>query len=287
MVRSRGQAYADLYAHRKLADGFPDLEKQGAEFFSHSQPVVAEFVDNFLPAVNRLIDLDAFGRKVLVVGTGPKPVTVKRFRERGYDAVAIEPIAAYVEKGRELLGDPDAMRQGACESLPVPDASQGLVLLQAVLEHVDSPNLSLREIHRVLRPGGVAYITTTNRWKFSPRGVNDEFTTPFFNWFPPLLRESYVFFQLHYEPKLANFTPRPAVHWFSYTDLCRIGRREGFAQFYSPLDLVPDDDPRLSATRIRRLLKPILLGARYRPWLRALLLSQLGGAIFMLKRPSG
>ena len=56
-----------------------------------------------------------------------------------------------------------------------------------------------------------------------------------------------MFQMLHYEPQLANYNARPAVHWFSFPDLCRLGREAGFAQFYSPLDLI-DDRARLSVT---------------------------------------
>ena len=42
-----------------------------------------------------------------------------------------------------------------------------------------------------------------------------------------------MFHHLHYNPSLANFSLRPAVHWWTYADLCRAGREAGFAQFYT------------------------------------------------------
>jgi ubiquinone/menaquinone biosynthesis C-methylase UbiE len=150
-----------------------------------------------------------------------------------------------------------------------------------VLEHVDSPPLALNEVFRVLRPGGVLYIYTTNRWKLSLRGFTGEYSVPFINWFPRVVQESYVFQMLHYDPALANFNARPAVHWFTYPDLCRLGRDAGFAQFYSPLDLVDTSSPFVSGSRLRRF---VLDKVRYRPWLRGLALTQSGGAIFMYKR---
>ena len=157
------------------------------------------------------------------------------------------------------------------------------MLLDSVLEHVDSAEQTLKEIFRVLRPGGVCFIATTNRLRFSLVGYNGEFRTPFYNWFPRLLKESYVFQHLHYKPTLANFTPRPAVHWFTFSDLCRLGRQAGFAQFYSPIDLMQPDDPRFARGVIRRLLRPLLSVVKHSPLLRSLVLSQFG-SIYMWKR---
>ncbi len=46
------------------------------------------------------------------------------------------------------------------EALPFPDASFDLVILDNVLEHVTDRPGTLREIHRVLRPGGLLYMVT-------------------------------------------------------------------------------------------------------------------------------
>jgi len=54
------------------------------------------------------------------------------------------------------------------EDLDIPDASFDLVLCTQVLEHVRDPNKALREIARVLRPGGYAFLTTHGVWPFHP-----------------------------------------------------------------------------------------------------------------------
>jgi len=115
-------------------------------------------------------------------------------------------------------------------------------------------------------------------------GENGEYNLRFFNWLPRIVQESYVFRHLHYTPSLANYSLRPAVHWFSFADLCRLGRASGFAQFYSPLDLARSDDTVIRVRWWRRLLLPLL---QRNPWLRAMALTQLGHAIVMLKRPQG
>jgi ubiquinone/menaquinone biosynthesis C-methylase UbiE len=164
--------------------------------------------------------------------------------------------------------------------MAVSDASQDVVLCESILEHVESPRLSLTEIYRVLKPGGVVWITTTNRWNFSPTGRTGEFTTRFFNWFPPLLQEAYVHHHLHYDPRLANYSLRPAVHWFTYASLCRLGRDVGFSRFYSIVDLVTTSDATIASSAFRRSVLRML---QRRPILRALALTQVGQTIVMVK----
>ena len=52
---------------------------------------------------------------------------------------------------------------GHLPPLPYPDATFDSVVSFQVIEHIEDDILFLKEIHRVLRPGGVALITTPNR----------------------------------------------------------------------------------------------------------------------------
>src|SRR4051812_45009427 len=54
-------------------------------------------------------------------------------------------------------GCPVEFHQASCESLPFPDASFDLIHSQAVMEHVRNVDLSVREMTRVLVPGGVMW----------------------------------------------------------------------------------------------------------------------------------
>ena len=45
-------------------------------------------------------------------------------------------------------------RWGDVYSLDVPDLSQDVVLFLEVIEHLSEPAIAIREIHRILRPGG-------------------------------------------------------------------------------------------------------------------------------------
>lgn len=277
----------NLYKNRFLSEGHPAIESRGPDTFIErtrsykDANIRPRTVKYFL---EKLLNLSKGSRTALVVGCGPTPRLIKELLDSGYDAIGVDAIPQFVEAAVEFLGDSFRCYLGCAESLPIEDNSKRIVVMEALLEHVDSPRLVLSEAHRVLEPGGVLYISTTNRLWLRQK----EYRTLFFQWFPDLVKESYAFKHLHYDPRIGNFFPRPAVHWFTYADLCKIGRSAGFAHFYSPLDLMDADVPwlenkgSLARLMFKHILKPETLGNH--PWLRSLALTQAGGHIFMLKR---
>ncbi len=279
-------AAESLYRGRTMREGYPGLiglySRHYTEQLESLQAGTAtvERVDRFITYLSRAADLRP-PHPVLVVGSGPEPVAMRVLMDRGFACTGVEPIPDFVVEANKHLQQSGVVLEGAAEALPVPDESQQLVFCESVLEHVDSPRLALDEMHRVLRPGGMAFIVTTNRHCVTKFAELEEFNIPFFRWFPKIVRESYVFRHLHYDPRLANFTLRPAVHWFTFAELCQLGRYSGFERFYSLVDLLRPSDAMVRRHRLRRFL---LRGAQRNPWLRALVLTQVGESIVMLKR---
>ena len=54
---------------------------------------------------------------------------------------------------------------GPAHDLPVGDGEYDAVLCTQVLEHVPDPQAVLRELHRILRPGGRLYMTLPLAWE--------------------------------------------------------------------------------------------------------------------------
>ncbi len=278
--------WEELYVRRKVEGSKRSLPVRALlalenviDEWTHPRPLrtTAELLD----CIDLLLDADRLGKRGAVIGCGPQPERVRDLAAAGYHVVGVEPVAEGVRHATEYLAGVAEVVHGTAERMALESGSQTVVLLENVLEHVDSVSLTLSEAFRVLRPGGVLFIRTTNRHRFSPSGVNWEFSTRFFNWFPRLVRESYVLDQLHYRPELAQYSPRPAVHWFSFADLCDLGREAGFARFYSPHDLLHltrRPSPPAPLRRVRHW-------SHRQPWLRALAVSLLPGDIFMWKRP--
>jgi len=282
-VVKRSGSPRGLYEGRYLSDGYPDLEQTGSDYFIHAQPEEAG-VSELLLCLSTLIDVSLEPKTVAVIGCGPKPLAVMEWLHRGFDAHGVEPVPGSAAAAAKFLGISGRVLRGTAEQLPFEDGSQRIVVLDTVLEHVDSVPKTMSEAYRVLAPGGVLYVYTTNRHRFSLTGANGEYRARFFNWFPRVVKESYVFKHLHFDPTLANYSPRPAVHWFTYSDLCQMGRDAGFAHFYSRLDLLPLDAPSIKRSAFRTLALRAFAAGMRNPWLRGVALLQYGNSIFMLKR---
>jgi SAM-dependent methyltransferase len=98
--------------------------------------------------------------RVLDVGCGVKPYYP-----------FFEPYASdYV--GVDVVENPAADLQGAVESLPVADASFDVVLCIQVLEHADDPARAVRELRRVVAPGGAVLASTHGVQVYHPAPVD-------------------------------------------------------------------------------------------------------------------
>ena len=103
--------------------------------------------------------------RVLDIGSGMGGFLVAATLN-GMHAVGVEPSAEYCRLTR-LRGLRHGLTarviRGVGEALPCPDASFDIVLAQDILEHVRDPDTTMREMKRVLAPGGVALVTVINR----------------------------------------------------------------------------------------------------------------------------
>ncbi len=65
-------------------------------------------------------------------------------------------------------------------SLPFEDGKFDVVISNHVIEHMPFQMEHISEIHRVLKPNGIAYLATPNRFAF----IEPHFKIPFLSWFP-------------------------------------------------------------------------------------------------------
>lgn len=85
--------------------------------------------------------------RLLDVGCGAKP----------YAPFFVGAVAEYVGVD---VANPAAELEGSVEEIPVPDGSFDLVLCTQTLEHVDDPGRAVRELRRVVAPGGRVLAST-------------------------------------------------------------------------------------------------------------------------------
>lgn len=70
----------------------------------------------------------------------------------------------YLRRAGEACRDPRiTVQEAVIERLPFPDDSFDFVICSEVLEHLSDDEAGLREIHRVLRPGGTLVVSVPNR----------------------------------------------------------------------------------------------------------------------------
>jgi ubiquinone/menaquinone biosynthesis C-methylase UbiE len=98
------------------------------------------------------------GAKILDVGCGTGHLAGELMR-RGFDACGIDMSEAMVRYAREHYGA-DRFQTGDIERIPFPNNSFDGVMCLGVVEYLSDDESALREMWRVLKPGGWAVITT-------------------------------------------------------------------------------------------------------------------------------
>ena len=104
---------------------------------------------------------------------------------------------------------------GSATHLPWPDQSMDVCLLVELIEHITEWQPCLAESARVLRPGGILFLSTSN--KLCP--LQDEFNLPLYSWYPKYLKRYCEELAVTTRPDLANYAKYPAVNWFSFYGL--------------------------------------------------------------------
>ncbi len=114
----------------------------------------------------RLVDFEAWrGRDVLDLGCGAG-VEVVRFARGGAHVIGVDIAERAVALTRQNLAQQglEARLEAADgEALPFPDASFDFVYAHGVMQYTSNDGQLVSEVHRVLRPGGLAMFQAYNR----------------------------------------------------------------------------------------------------------------------------
>ncbi len=120
------------------------------------------------------------GELVLDVGCGAGFIADHLCRI-GCSVVALDTADYRAASGSDLI-------LGRAENLPFPSDTFSIVVSSQVIEHVVDSAAHLREIRRVLAPGGIAYVATPNRFAV----LEPHYRLPFLSWLPRGLADAYV-----------------------------------------------------------------------------------------------
>ncbi|MCC6349762.1 MAG: class I SAM-dependent methyltransferase [Candidatus Eisenbacteria bacterium] len=182
--------------------------------------------------------------------------------ERGARVTGIDFDRGLLEAGRERVGrvapgaHPPGWTAGDASRLPFRAGSFDLVFCNSLLEHVPSWEAVVGEAARVLKPGGVFVVYTTNRACPIQAEVNH---FPFYSWLPDPIQRRVLAWIMKHRRDLVNWTDFPAVHWFTFGRMRRAFEAAGLEPF-DRLDLLARREhggPRAALARASRAFPPL------------------------------
>jgi len=116
--------------------------------------------------IEQLVSPDHY-RRVLDVGSG-KGKFCRQLKGRGFEVVGVEPAEKLIQVARELYPDIQFIKASATQ-LPFPDNSFDAAICVEVLEQIPDYEMAVREMARVLRPGGLLLVLDNNANSLHPR----------------------------------------------------------------------------------------------------------------------
>lgn len=164
------------------------------------------------------------GLRVLEIGSG-KGRLLRHLIDHGYSATGVEVRPEFIAESRRLFGALPVTRISGT-ALPFAAGSFDAVLSFDVFEHIADSDAHLREVRRVLAPGGRYLLQTPNRWT------------------------NVVFETIRWRSLTAWRADHCALH--SYRQIRRRFARHGFATVFYPIPVVTD----FFRWKVRRYLGP-------------------------------
>lgn len=170
------------------------------------------------------------------IGCGPGAQSLV-WASAGHSVHGIDVSASFVELARERLSNAGftsfEFEVASATALPWESESMDICILPELLEHVEDWQRCLDEGTRILKPGGVIFLSTTN--KLCPK--QQEFNLPGYSWYPASIKRRIVDLSRSRYPKLAGYATYPAVNWFTPYELKAELAKRDFAS-YDRFDLL-------------------------------------------------
>jgi ubiquinone/menaquinone biosynthesis C-methylase UbiE len=126
----------------------PDAPTLDAQSLLSRQGLALEMIEASVPPPAKVLDLGC--------GTGEMAA---KLMERGYEVWGLDIAEPMVRYARDRCGS-DRFRVGDIEHLPFRDETFDAIVCLGVIEYLDTDECALREMRRVLKPGGRAVIST-------------------------------------------------------------------------------------------------------------------------------
>ena len=132
-------------ARKLFAPLGPSYDRVGAALSFGQDPLWRRFLVARLPRD---------GGHVLDVATGTGLVAAELLR-RGHRVTGVDQSAEMLKRARQRFGDQVELVEASAEAMPFADATFDHLTVTYLLRYVDDPGVTLGELTRVTRPGGV------------------------------------------------------------------------------------------------------------------------------------
>lgn len=181
-----------------------------------------------------LMPVAAPGARVLDLACGSGLYSLA-WAERGARVTGIDFDRGLLEASRERVrrlspeAPPPDWTSGDAARMPFRSAQFDLVFCNSLLEHVPAWESVVSESARVLRPGGVFVVYTTNRACPLQAEVNH---FPFYSWLPDPIQRRVLAWIMEHRRDMVNWTDFPAINWFTFPRMRRAFEAAGL----QPLD---------------------------------------------------
>lgn len=193
--------------------------------------------------------------KVADIGAGAGTLS-RIFAHAGHKVASIEISKDLSEIARQRAQDESldiTFINCSATNIALSPRSVDICVLPELLEHVKDWEGCLDEAGRILRPGGVLYLSTTNT--LCPR--QEEFNLPLYSWYPGFLKRYYENLAFTTRPEIANYAKYPAVNWFTFYSLQTALRKRGFDRFLDRSDMIELRVTGSSKAHVAKLIQTI------------------------------
>jgi ubiquinone/menaquinone biosynthesis C-methylase UbiE len=124
-----------------------------------------------LKVIKQYLTSDA--KLFLDCGCGAGDYVIPLIEQFGLDAHGVEYSEQKVAQAQSNVLLKNRIKQGNLQAIESPANAWDYAMLNEVLEHIPDERQALKEIHRILKPDGILFIFSPNRWfPFETHGVN-------------------------------------------------------------------------------------------------------------------
>jgi SAM-dependent methyltransferase len=155
---------------------------------------------------------------------------------RGWRCKGLEISPQLVERAKEIGAEhgvaPD-IELGNLEEDDIGRNRYDIIICSNVFEHVEKWRMSVRKVYEALKPGGIMFFESTNKFSFT----SGEYNFPLYGWMPNQMR-----YRLRIAKQGADIMKLGIdFHQFSHPGLRREFKRAGFSRILDRVEMAHED----------------------------------------------